>query len=131
VGILIEVARVLSIEKPNIGVDIVLFDAEDYGAPEFAKSEMKDSWCLGSQYWAKNPHKSGYSARFGILLDMVGASNAKFDNEGTSMFFAPDVMRKVWKTAHKIGYEDYFILKNLVHLLMIICISIKSWASLL
>jgi len=34
VGILIEVARQLSIAKPDLGVDIIFFDIEDYGQPE-------------------------------------------------------------------------------------------------
>jgi len=33
----------------------------------------EEYWGLGSQYWSKNPHEYGYSASFGILLDMVGA----------------------------------------------------------
>ena len=57
VGVLLEVARVLQTQSPEVGVDIIFFDAEDYGTPAFAKSEPSgDWWCLGSQYWAKNPH---------------------------------------------------------------------------
>jgi glutaminyl-peptide cyclotransferase len=109
VGVLIEVARMLSIVSPNVGVDIILFDAEDYGQPENSGyPEMKDSWCLGSQYWARNLHKPNYTASYGILLDMVGAKGATFKMEGTSMHFAPGIMEKVWKTASRIGYSDYF-----------------------
>ncbi|MBE7441195.1 MAG: M28 family peptidase [Flavobacteriales bacterium] len=54
VGVLLEVARQLNILKPAIGIDIIFFDAEDYGQPSSAMSLMdSDSWCLGSQYWAK------------------------------------------------------------------------------
>lgn len=109
VGILVEVARQLALKNPNIGVDIILFDAEDYGAPDWAKDQSDESWCLGSQFWAKNPHVAGYSARYGILLDMVGAPNARFTLEGTSMFFAPDVMKSVWGIADRSGYSDYFV----------------------
>eukprot|EP00825_Cyclidium_porcatum_P021229 TRINITY_DN23737_c0_g1_i2.p3 TRINITY_DN23737_c0_g1~~TRINITY_DN23737_c0_g1_i2.p3 ORF type:complete len:174 (+),score=13.52 TRINITY_DN23737_c0_g1_i2:413-934(+) len=72
VGILIEVARQLSIKKPELGVDIVFWDIEDYGEPQGTETGKEDTWCIGTQHWAKNPHKQGYSARFGILLDMVG-----------------------------------------------------------
>jgi glutaminyl-peptide cyclotransferase len=110
VGVLIEIARQLSIAQPNIGVDIVLFDLEDYGQPdESSFPEMKDSWCLGSQYWAKNPHKPGYFAKYGILLDMVGAKNAVFPKEGVSVYYAPAVVERVWSTAAKLGYANYFI----------------------
>ena len=67
-----------------------------------------NTWCLGSQYWAKNPHKSGYNAKFGILLDMVGSSNAYFTKENISMRYAPEVMNKVWKYAQQLGYENHF-----------------------
>jgi Zn-dependent M28 family amino/carboxypeptidase len=109
VGILLEVARQLSILKPAIGIDIIFFDAEDYGQPSSAMSLMdSDSWCLGSQYWAKNLHKPNYKANFGILLDMVGSENAVFTKESISMQFAPDIVNKVWNTASKLGYSNYF-----------------------
>jgi len=108
VGILMEVARQLSIAKPEIGVDIIFFDAEDYGAPENASGNHEDSWCLGSQYWAKNPHVQAYKARFGILLDMVGAEDATFFMEGVSMYYAPDITKKVWDMANQLGFSNYF-----------------------
>lgn len=112
VGILLEIARVINSYniKPEMGVDIILFDGEDYGAPESFKGSHTDTYCLGSQYWAKN--KGSYSAYFGILLDMVGAKNATFALEGTSMQYAPTVANAVWNTAHKLGYGSYFIYKT-------------------
>ena len=114
VGVLIEIARLLKNNKTNIGIDIILFDAEDDGPPHNTNFENIEGewWCLGSQYWAKNPHKPFYSARFGVLLDMVGAKNATFAKEGVSMHFAPDVVNKVWNIAKQIGYSNYFIDKN-------------------
>lgn len=110
VGVLIEIARQLSIHKPDVGVDIVLFDLEDYGQPEESSFPvMKDSWCLGSQYWAKNPHKAGYYARYGILLDMVGAKGAVFPKEGHSVYYASGLVDRVWNTANALGYGSYFI----------------------
>ena len=110
VGVLVEIARQLSISKPNIGVDIILFDLEDYGQPDETNfPELKDSWCLGSQYWAKNLHKPGYYARFGILLDMVGAKDAVFPKEGTSVYFASGLVDRVWNTAANLGYGSFFI----------------------
>ena len=109
VGVLLEIARVLSQNDLNIGVDIILFDGEDYGQPDDSKFPyMENSWCLGSQYWSRNKHKENYYPNYGILLDMVGAKNARFAKEGVSMYFAKNIVDKVWKTAHKIGYSDYF-----------------------
>lgn len=108
VGVLLEIARVLSVNKVKIGIDIILFDAEDYGQPEHVRPYKPDTYCLGSQYWAKNPHQKGYRAEFGILLDMVGATNSTFTREGTSMYFAGSTMTKVWDIATKLGYSQYF-----------------------
>ncbi len=106
VGVLLEIARVIgsSEKKPAVGIDIILFDTEDYG-----KSEHKDSYCLGSQYWAKNKHVANYSAYYGILLDMVGGKDAKFNKEGTSMEYAPSIVNKVWDQAAALGFNQYFI----------------------
>lgn len=112
VGVLLEIARQMNLYNPGIGVDIVLFDAEDYGDHEEGPASNTDSWALGSQYWARNPHVPGYSARFGILLDMVGAAGPAFTMEGTSMYYAPDIMRKVWNTAHRLGYQNYFLTRK-------------------
>ncbi|MDD5571171.1 MAG: M28 family peptidase [Bacteroidales bacterium] len=110
VAILIEIARQLKIKQPNIGVDIILLDAEDYGQPEYSMLPKKEnSYCLGSQYWAKNLHKEKYSANFGILLDMVGAKDATFRMEGLSMYFAKSTVNKVWDIANNIGYSGYFL----------------------
>lgn len=112
VGVLLEAARQFSIKSPAVGVDILFVDGEDYGAPQNEKSEIEDDWALGAQYWARNPHVPAYSARFGILLDMVGAEAATFALEGTSMYFAPDIMNNVWRIAAKLGYTGYFVPEN-------------------
>lgn len=112
VGVLLEVARQLSAVPTTVGVDIILFDAEDYGLHENDShlwSNNKHSWALGSQYWSLNPHKQGYNARYGILLDIVGAPGSRFCYEGYSTHFANDVVTKVWNYAGKLGYGKYFL----------------------
>ena len=110
VGVLLEMARQFSKKQPNIGVDIILFDAEDYGQPENSEFPIKkDSWCLGSQYWSKNPHKQNYFARYGILLDMVGGKDATFYLEGNSSYYAASTLQKVWKKGHQLGFGRNFI----------------------
>lgn len=110
VGILLEIARLIQQQEPAIGIDIIFFDAEDYGAPDFYDGPHKDEyWCLGSQYWSRFPHVPGYNARYGILLDMVGGPNTTFYREYFSEKYARNVNNKVWKMARKLGYERYFI----------------------
>ena len=110
VAVLVELARQLSIAKIDKGIDIILFDIEDYGqqSTDTRYPQQEDTWCLGSQYWAKNPHKPGYFANYGILLDMVGGKNPVFPKEGTSMEFAPDIVKKVWDVAARMGYGNIF-----------------------
>lgn len=110
VGVLIEIARQLQIKSPNIGVDIILFDVEDQGAPYYASSpETEDSWCLGSQHWADEAVKNNYKARWGILLDMVGAGDAVFMKEQISLYYAQPLVDYVWDKAIAMGYSNYFI----------------------
>ena len=108
VGVLMEIARVLKDNPLNIGVDIILFDLEDYGAPYYLNLMTNNDWALGSQYWAKNPHIYNYRAYFGILLDMVGAPNPKFPKEYYSQQFAPALSNDIWRVARELGYDEYF-----------------------
>lgn len=109
VGALLEIARQIGQKDPGIGVDIIFFDAEDYGTPEFVDDYKPDTWCLGTQFWAKNPHVPNYRADFGILLDMVGAQNATFFKEQISLSKAANIVEMVWNTARNLGYGKYFI----------------------
>ena len=105
VGVLIEIARQLQAQRPDAGVDIVFFDAEDMGDSRGAAT----TWCLGSQYWSRTPHIPNYVARFGILLDMVGAENATFAIEGNSWRYAQPYVKKVWNTAAALGHANHFL----------------------
>lgn len=109
IGVMIELARMMATKNPAIGIDLLCVDAEDVGAPSFFKGKSsEDDWCLGSQYWAKNPHTPGYSARFGILLDMVGSSDAVFYKDQISMTYASGIADRIWKKGQSLGYGQYF-----------------------
>lgn len=109
VAVLLEMARQMGKNAPTIGVDILFVDSEDYGKPSSAGGDPnEDSWCLGTQYWAKNPHVQGYTARYGILLDMVGAPEATFCREQASEYYAASVVNTVWSQAKSLGFNNYF-----------------------
>ncbi len=109
VGVLLEIARTMAANNtPAVGVDLLFFDGEDWGQENGGDPE---SWCLGSQYWAK--HKGNYTAYYGILLDMVGAEGAQFPLEGYSYQMAKKITDKVWSSASKMGYGKYFIAKKM------------------
>ena len=110
IAVMLEIARQLQkSDSLNIGVDFVCFDAEDWGIPQWSDAEDNgDSWALGAQYWAENPPKAGYEARFGILLDMVGGTGARFYQEGMSKQYAQPIVNKIWTAARAAGYESLF-----------------------
>lgn len=109
-GLLLEIARQIQIKQPQVGIDIIFFDAEDWGVPAFDHNQYDISgYCLGSEYWAQNPHVKNYTARFGILLDMVGAPDAVFYKEYYSTQYAANIVQKVWDTAAALGHDRYFI----------------------
>ncbi len=122
VAVMLELARVLTDSTANgdslaqqaaadmlpFGIDFVCFDAEDWGVPQWSDVTDHDSWALGADYWASNPHVPGYTARFGVLLDMVGGQGAQFYQEGVSLHYAKPIVRKVWAAAEAAGYGSHF-----------------------
>ena len=94
VGVLLQLAKQLKQAGTSLGVDILLVDAEDMGV-----DDNEESWALGTQYWAQHPHVEGYKPLFGILLDMVGSSDATFTREYYSTQYAGGFVDLVWKNA--------------------------------
>ena len=110
VAVMLELARLLSIDSLQLGIDFVCFDAEDWGIPQWSDApDSGDSWALGAQHWAANiDRKTAKTYRFGILLDMVGGQGAQFYQEGMSVQYASSVVDKVWNAAHVIGFGSMF-----------------------
>ena len=114
VGVLLECARQFNIMplRKDLGIDIIFFDLEDYGPHQEEAMDYYDEeanhWALGSQYWSKYPHVYGYTAYYGILLDMVGGSRPNFAKEHYSQSYAAWVSNKVWRKAADLGYRPQF-----------------------
>ncbi|MDE5568217.1 MAG: M28 family peptidase [Muribaculaceae bacterium] len=111
VGVILEIARNLQKLAPTCGVDILFTDAEDYGNSNgFTNND--ESWCLGTQYWVDNmPYTSVNRPANGILLDMVGGTDARFHRERYSNIHAKPITVKIWGEAKNLGYEDIFVNK--------------------
>lgn len=110
VGVILELARQLGSQPSAMGVDLILFDLEDLGAPDWAETTLSDGgWALGSKYWASRPHVPGYQAQFAILLDMVGAQGAQFYREYFSDRYAAWVVDRVWSKAADLGLSNVFV----------------------
>lgn len=112
VGVLLEIARNLTMQKPNVGVDILFVDAEDYG-DNSGFGDNTATWCLGTQYWLDNmvPYTAQNLPVYGILLDMVGGKNARFHYEQFSKANAPTPTLKVWSEAQRLDHDNIFINK--------------------
>lgn len=89
---------------PDVGVDLVLFDAE-----EFIWEEGRDEYFLGSKFFAEKykaaPPPVAYRA--GILLDMIGDRELKIYYERNSMRYARDVAVSIWRTAARLGVTAF------------------------
>ncbi len=103
VVVLLGMAKALSGLNLPFGVDLVFFDAEDWGNPR-----DEESYCLGTQYWAKNPIPANYKAKFGVNFDMVGRMGSVFPIESYSAEKAPEVLSKMRAAAKKLGFEELF-----------------------
>lgn len=101
VAVLLELASLLKKQPPSIGVDIVLFDGEDYGL----EGDLS-KYFLGSRYFAQNK-SSDYLPRYGILLDMVGDTFLELPKEQHSLRYAPDIVNLVWSKAKELGYMQF------------------------
>jgi hypothetical protein len=110
VGLILEILRTVKSNelKPNVGIDVVFFDAEDYGRPQASMTGDDAGWCLGSEYWAIQGGFEVNKPKFGILLDMVGAPNAIFPKEYYSMQYAQKYVHLIWSIAAKLNYGSYF-----------------------
>lgn len=101
VGILLELARLMGQQAPQVGVDILLVDAEDSGT-----SGNDDSWALGTQYWVEHmPFRPTYA----VLLDMVGGRGATFPRELFSDVNARVLNDRIWRIAGELGLGSVFI----------------------
>ncbi len=112
VGVLLEMARAMKQQPCDIGIDILFADVEDMGKSEWEKPNYPSTYCLGTRYWAQNPHVYGYRANFGICLDMVGAKGATFRLEQQSKMLAGDWQKKVWNMASQLGHSSYFLFED-------------------
>ena len=100
VAVLLEIARQLKSNPANPGVDIVLFDGEDYGEPRDL-----EHYLLGSRYYVDHPFLP--MAQQVILLDMVGDADLTLKVDPVSYRSAPRLIEEIWTLANDIGYDQF------------------------
>tara|TARA_B100001245_G_scaffold193821_1_gene152401 strand:+ start:294 stop:1208 length:915 start_codon:yes stop_codon:yes gene_type:complete len=105
VAILLELAKVLHDNPQKIGVNLVLFDAEDFGS-------SGDSWsyCKGSQYFAKNLPIT--LPDYAINLDMVGDANLDIYIERISYKQNPSLVLDLWGLAEELKLSGFKKMAN-------------------
>ena len=98
-AVLLHVADLLAATPPDVGVDILLVDGEDFGP---STADM----FLGARHFAQDFPEP--RAEYGVLLDMVGDVDPRFPVEGYSSQLAGEVVERVWGVAHALGYRETF-----------------------
>lgn len=96
VAVLLELARIFKTERPDMGIDIILFDGEDYGLPNHS-----EDYSQGAQYYVANMVMP--RPRYVILLDIVGDKEAIFRIEGASYQAAPALVEQIWRVGLQHG----------------------------
>lgn len=104
-AVLMEMSRSMSSLEGPLGVDFVLFDAEEY---VFAPREP---YCLGSNWFAQRYVQDPPSHRYrcGVVLDMVGDRSLQIFQERHSASW-PDtrwVVDSIWETAARLEVRQF------------------------
>ncbi len=99
-ALLLEVAKNLKMKAPEIGVDIILFDGEDYG-----KEGDDENYCLGAREFMRQ--KGNYQPVYGIIVDFVADKNLDIPKESYSLQYARSIVEKVWGKAKKYGITEF------------------------
>jgi glutaminyl-peptide cyclotransferase len=91
VAVLLELARLFSIKKPEVTVDLIFFDLEDMG-------NIKNlPFALGAQVFVdQNPF---YRPSKGVIVDMVCDKNLRIPQERYSKQQAPKLIKEIWSIA--------------------------------
>jgi Zn-dependent M28 family amino/carboxypeptidase len=100
VAILLALAGILHRNPPPCGVDIALFDGEDYGT-----DEHPENYLLGSTHFAQSLEAP--LPRLAIVLDMVGDRDLKLFQERNSLLFAPRETGAIWRVGRRIAPDVF------------------------
>jgi len=105
VGMFVALGDALKRTRPNVGVDLLFTDGEDYG--QFGPPEV--DVLIGSKYFAKHLPSADYKPLYGVLWDMIGDRDLRIPYEMFSFQRAPEVVSRVWQTAADLGYANIFV----------------------
>jgi hypothetical protein len=104
VAVLLGMADALHARAPEIGIDLLFVDGEDYG--DFFAPGTPDV-LIGARYYAD--HLVPPAPKYAVLLDMIGDNTLQIHQEGFSLSAAPAVVEKIWGMAARLGYSSTFV----------------------
>ena len=84
----------------NIGIDILLVDAEDMGRPGYI-----NEWGLGTQSFVKQ--YKGILPKYAICVDMIADKNPIFKIEKFSYNYAKELVYEIWQLANDLGHKEF------------------------
>ena len=99
-AVLMELANLIPELDTPYGIDLVLFDCEDYGS-----AGNLDYFCIGSKYFVENIPTDRYA--FGVLLDLIGDADLRIYRENYSHDHARRVVDEVWGKANEVGAYSF------------------------
>ncbi len=105
-ALLMELGHSTANLKGKLGVDFVLFDAE-----EFIFQEGRDPYFKGAEYFANEYAKTQhpYRYRWAVLLDMVGDADLQIypDRQSLSWEDSRPLVGQIWDTARRLGVREF------------------------
>jgi hypothetical protein len=100
VAVLLEISRLLAASRPSVGVDIVLFDGEDYG-----EEGVPQDYIRGSLHFAG--HLKGYRPYAVIVIDMIGERDVSIRPEGYSTAASGGLTDELFGIAEELGITAF------------------------
>jgi Zn-dependent M28 family amino/carboxypeptidase len=100
VALLLELARILRDQRPDLGISIVFFDGEDMGI-----SGVENSYAQGSLFFAENLpiQKPDYA----IIFDMIADADLSIPIERNSYKYNRELVIQLWKTAKELKLHAF------------------------
>ena len=100
VAVLMELANLFVSQQPQVGIDLLLLDGEDFGRP----GDL-DEYFLGAKDYVKRDIKGKYE--FALVIDMIGDSDLRIYREEHSNKYSPEITDLVWNTAAALGETTF------------------------
>jgi len=104
VAFMMELAHQMKDLKSEVGVDFVLFDAE-----EFIHKPNEDKFFLGSEHFAAEYKKAKDGPKYiaGVLLDLFAGKGATYPVENNSAWHAGELCKQIWGIAAELEVKRF------------------------